>query len=49
MRSQTVTDDARLLIQSGTNLGGKLIMINPRVLARVAQYFDEEIPGRPLL
>jgi CRP-like cAMP-binding protein len=29
--------------------GGKLTMINPRVLARVAQYFDEEIPLRPLL
>ena len=29
--------------------GGKLTMINPRVLARVAQYFDEEIPQRPLL
>jgi len=29
--------------------GGKLTMTNPRVLARVAQYFDEEIPQRPLI
>ena len=28
---------------------GKLTMINPRVLARVGQYFDEEIPLRPLI
>jgi hypothetical protein len=47
MHSQTVTDDAWLLIENGTNLGGKLMMINPRVLARLAQYLDEEIPQRP--
>jgi hypothetical protein len=29
--------------------GGKLTMTNPRVLARIAQYFDEETPQRPLI
>jgi CRP-like cAMP-binding protein len=29
--------------------GGKLTMINPHALARVGQYFDEEIPQRPLI
>jgi hypothetical protein len=28
---------------------GSLKLTNPRVLARVAQYFDEEIPLRPLI
>jgi len=28
---------------------GTLTLTNPRVLARVAQYFDEEIPRRPLI
>jgi len=28
---------------------GKLTLVNPHVLARVGQYFDEEIPLRPLL
>jgi hypothetical protein len=37
------------LIENGTNLGGKPMMINPRVLARLAQYLDEEIPQRLLL
>jgi CRP-like cAMP-binding protein len=32
-----------------TLANGKLTMINPRVLARVGQYFDEEIPLRPLI
>lgn len=29
--------------------GGKLTLINPYVLARVGQYFEEEIPLRPLI
>jgi CRP-like cAMP-binding protein len=32
-----------------TLANGKLTMTNPRVLARVGQYFDEEIPLRPLI
>jgi len=32
-----------------TRTNGKLTLTNPRVLARVAQYFDEEIPQRPLI
>ncbi len=41
---------ARLRRMGMFTLGnGKLTMTNPRVLARVGQYFDEEIPLRPLL
>jgi CRP-like cAMP-binding protein len=32
-----------------TQGNGSLKLTNPRVLARVAQYFDEEIPLRPLI
>jgi len=32
-----------------TRANGSLTLTNPRVLARVAQYFDEEIPLRPLI
>jgi hypothetical protein len=32
-----------------TRTNGNLTLTNPRVLARVAQYFDEEIPQRPLI
>ena len=32
-----------------TRTDGNLTLTNPRVLARVAQYFDEEIPQRPLI
>jgi CRP-like cAMP-binding protein len=32
-----------------TRANGTLTLTNPRVLARVAQYFDEEIPQRPLI
>jgi hypothetical protein len=28
---------------------GSLTLTNPRVLERVAQYFDEEVPLRPLI
>jgi CRP-like cAMP-binding protein len=28
---------------------GTLTLTNPRVLARVGQYFDEELPQRPLI
>jgi CRP-like cAMP-binding protein len=41
---------ARLRRMGMFTLGnGKLTMINARVLARVGQYFDEEIPQRPLM
>jgi CRP-like cAMP-binding protein len=41
---------ARLRRMGMFNLAnGKLTMINPRVLARVGQYFDEEIAQRPLI
>jgi CRP-like cAMP-binding protein len=32
-----------------TRTNGSLTLTNPRVLQRVAQYFDEEIPQRPLI
>ncbi len=32
-----------------TRASGSLTLKNPRLLARVAQYFDEEIPLRPLI
>jgi CRP-like cAMP-binding protein len=32
-----------------TRVNGSLTLTNPRLLARVAQYFDEEIPLRPLI
>jgi CRP-like cAMP-binding protein len=32
-----------------TQGNGSLKLIDPRLLARVAQYFDEEIPLRPLI
>jgi hypothetical protein len=32
-----------------TQGNGSLKLTNPRVLGRVAQYFDEEIPLRPLI
>ena len=32
-----------------TRTNGTMTLTNPRVLARVAQYFDEEIPRRPLI
>jgi CRP-like cAMP-binding protein len=32
-----------------TRANGSLTLTNPRVLARVAQHFDEEIPQRPLI
>src|SRR3984957_8533687 len=32
-----------------TRTNGTMTLTNPRVLARVAQYFDEEIPQRPLI
>jgi CRP-like cAMP-binding protein len=32
-----------------TRTDGNLTLTNPRVLERVAQYFDEEIPQRPLI
>jgi CRP-like cAMP-binding protein len=32
-----------------TRTNGSLTLTNPRVLERVAQYFDEEIPLRPLI
>jgi CRP-like cAMP-binding protein len=32
-----------------TRANGSLKLTNPRLLARVAQYFDEEIPLRPLI
>jgi CRP-like cAMP-binding protein len=32
-----------------TRSNGTLTLTNPRILARVAQYFDEEIPSRPLI
>jgi hypothetical protein len=30
-------------------MNGSLTLTNPRVLERVGQYFDEEIPLRPLI
>jgi CRP-like cAMP-binding protein len=32
-----------------TQTNGTITLTNPRVLERVAQYFDEEIPQRPLI
>ena len=32
-----------------TQANGTMLLTNPRVLERVAQYFDEEIPKRPLI
>jgi CRP-like cAMP-binding protein len=32
-----------------TQTNGTMTLTNPRVLERVAQYFDEEIPKRPLI
>jgi CRP-like cAMP-binding protein len=32
-----------------TRTNGSLTMLNPRVLERMAQYFDQELPQRPLL
>ncbi len=32
-----------------TMTNGSLTLLNPRVLERVAQYFDEEMPQRPLI
>jgi hypothetical protein len=32
-----------------TSTNGTLTLVNPRVLERVAQYFEEEIPKRPLI
>jgi CRP-like cAMP-binding protein len=32
-----------------TRTNGTMTLTNPRVLARVAQYFDEELPQRPLI
>jgi CRP-like cAMP-binding protein len=32
-----------------TRTNGSLTMLNPRVLERMAQYFDQELPLRPLL
>ena len=32
-----------------TRANGTLTLSNPRVLQRVAQYFDEEVPARPLI
>jgi hypothetical protein len=30
-------------------MNGSLTLTNPRVLERIGQYFDEEIPLRPLI
>jgi len=32
-----------------TRINGSLTLSNPRVLERIAQHFDEEIPQRPLI
>jgi len=32
-----------------TRANGTMTLANPRVLERVAQYFDEEVPLRPLI
>jgi hypothetical protein len=32
-----------------THVNGMLTLTNPRVLERIGQYFDEDIPQRPLI
>ena len=32
-----------------SQVNGTMTLTNPRVLERVAQYFDEEVPQRPLI